>query len=295
MLGEQSIDDLNLNKFSHVFMGSIHDERGKHAEEKLKKSIGSIHVAEYVPEELQIKVNDNIINPFELTEIIEGDSSILIESTTLGTAEIILLSKVLFSAGYNKLSYLYIEPLKYQKNPSTNDVVHRRDFEITCERRNFSSVPSMNYILEHDNHVMSIFAGFEGERMLQALETHDIAADKTYVAFGVPAFNPGWEMDSFANHVNLLIEHNISSRHHYCAANNPLLAYKYLADTYINKQESERMFVIPLGTKPQSIGVAAFLSENDDVGLMYDHPYTSNKSSEGISTCHLFTVEKENG
>ena len=291
MMTYDNPEDIGLNEFSVAFVGKPTDERGEFVLGILAKHIDSIITTRYSYDEQMIEVNSDTIHPYDIESIRDfSNENVLIEATTLGTAEIIILTRALRQCGCNKISYIYIEPEKYQRMRG-EDVISRRDFEITGVRNSYTPAPGMNYMLEPGKNNVTIIAGFEGERMSQAFEEHDITPEKSSVVFGVPAFNVGWEMVSFANHVNILIENDIKTRHSYCAANNPSLTHKRLEKRYKHKKDTERMFVIPLGTKPQTIGVAGFLSEHYDVGMIYDYPSYSAKSSEGISKCHYFRLE----
>jgi hypothetical protein len=57
-------------------------------------------------------------------------------------------------------------------------------------------------VLRDDIPTKTVFLlGYEGQRLAQALEQTDIRPSNCSVVFGVPAFQPGWEMDAYANNV----------------------------------------------------------------------------------------------
>lgn len=285
-------NDIEIDRYTIVFVGDASDERGRFVHQQLAEHDVTLYTTKYLSDEQTLDINGEQIPPYELDKFNDFSSeNILIEATTLGSVEIILLTRNLFMANCDSVSYIYIEPENYQRSISA-DVVSKRDFEITGMRNNYEPLPGMNYQLETGFNTVTFFAGFEGQRMSQAFEDHEITPSRSSVVFGVPAFKPGWEMDSFANHVDLLVDNGINTRHQYCAANNPYLSYGYLEERYQHKRDHERMFVIPLGTKPQTIGVSAFLVNYSDVGVMYDFPRAADNCSQGISKCHHFTLEK---
>ena len=52
--------------------------------------------------------------------------------------------------------------------------------------------------------------GFEGNRLDSALETMQLSMPHCSVLFGIPAFQPGWELDSLANNVGVIEDRSVS-------------------------------------------------------------------------------------
>lgn len=111
------------------------------------------------------------------------------------------------------------------------------------------------------------------------------------VVFGVPAFKPGWEMDAFANNIRVIKERNIRGGVYFCGAENPASALDVLKRIESELAPGERLFVGPIGTKPMGIGVALFVSQKQDVGILYDHPRRRPNRSAEVGTWHLYDVE----
>lgn len=56
--------------------------------------------------------------------------------------------------------------------------------------------------------------------------------------------------------------------------------------------EDEQMFVVPLATKPMSVGACLFLinKPKDKVAVLYDHPKEISGKAIEIANWHLFNV-----
>ena len=76
-------------------------------------------------------------------------------------------------------------------------------------------------MLDRSPHRVVFFLGYEGERLDEAFEELEIDPRKSIVVFGVPAFRPGWEMDSFANNVRVVADRGVQGGIRYCGAENP--------------------------------------------------------------------------
>jgi hypothetical protein len=182
------------------------------------------------------------------------------------------------------------EPKDYYR-PRRSQIVHRRDFELSDEVEEFAGVPGNTLLLLPDRPLkVVVFAGFEGQRLNRFLEQTGLSPSKCEFIFGVPAFQPGWEMDSFANNFRVLKGEQMTGRVHFCGAQNPASAYDALTRIH-GSCNGERVSVTPIGTKPHGIGSALFLCEHSDVGVVYDNPKRKKDRTDKIGTWHLFNAE----
>ena len=99
-------------------------------------------------------------------------------------------------------------------------------------------------------------------------------------------------MDAFANNIPEFFEdNNISGGIHFCGAENPPPQWMFLAKFTQGGETGERMFVAPIGTKPNGIGAALFVSTHPDVRVLYDHPKRKTGRSSKVARWHLYEVE----
>lgn len=212
---------------------------------------------------------------------------VLLETTTLGFPEIFLACQAAHHAAAQSVSMLYVEPKEY--TAPRDQLLRRRDFELSDEVPGFRPIPGATVLLEDRGAQRGVFfLGYEERRLDRALEDHPIVPSRAAVVFGVPAFQPGWEMDSFANNVRVLRDRSVSGGVHFCGAQNPYAAYQVLEQIKLECAQIEDLFIAPLGTKPHGIGAALFVAENPGVGILYDHPKRRQKRTSYVSSWHLF-------
>lgn len=172
-------------------------------------------------------------------------------------------------------------------------MLHRRLFELSDDVEIFSGVPGSVIVLRDENPNKAVFlVGYEGQRLDQALEQLNIRPSRTSVILGVPAFQPGWEMDSFANNLSVIKERDIKGDILFAGAENISAAFNSIEEIYksCDRIKGERLLIIPIGTKPHGIAAALFACKHKDVGLVYDYPQLKEKRSSKVSKWHLFNV-----
>lgn len=286
--------ELTFNKWDVGIIGKSLDDRGGAAIDFVKKNTSKTLYINFIHEEFKIKIdaNEYDIDDSENAFNELAGKNVIIESTTVGFVEILLICDALKMANVKKVSFVYVEPQEY-KRPRKTQVLHRREFDLSGEVPGYLAIPGYSLILLNDvNQKVIFFTGYESSRLEKALEDHPwIRSKNAALVFGVPAFNPGWEMNSFANNINIIKERNLSGGINFGGAANPLAAYNILKNYHKGLEEGEQMFVVPIGTKPQGIGAALFVIENDGIGVLYDHPIKEKGRTGDIASWHLFNVE----
>ena len=286
--------ELTFGRWAHAIVGEAVDPRGNAAMEFAKRNSDHLHTFHYNPQKLIIELGGKSFSAEEPEKILAdfNDSSVLLETTTLGFVEILFCCRALRQSQRRTASLLYTEPRRYNR-PFHSKVVHRRDFELSEEVEMFTGVPGNARLLLPERPVKAVvFLGYEGQRLNRLLEQTGLSPSKCEFVFGVPAFHPGWEMDAFANNLRILKGEQMAGRLNFCGAQNPLSAYEMLGRIY-ESCDSQRIYVsvAPIGTKPHGIGAALFLSEHSDVGVVYDNPKRKKERSQNVGTWHLFNVE----
>jgi len=222
---------------------------------------------------------------------IRGCKNLLIEATTLNCPELLYLIRAAKKEGVKTISFLYLEPEGYRRTLK-GSLSDYRDFELSGNRR-FRSIQGFGSNLTEINPGHAVFfLGYEKARLGQALEQEETLSEwGMHAVFGVPAFEPSWEIDSMANNVQYLASNQFEAR--YAGAASVEAAYGLLNKLMSDNKEGAPIVVAPLGTKPHTIGAALFLvehSECDDAILLYDHPQKNNERSYNIRRWHLYDV-----
>jgi hypothetical protein len=292
----QNSSELNLPTYDFGFVGNAIDDRTRESIAFIGSVSKEVLQIEYSAENFEIQINGVTCDAEDLTDKLEfrKGKSFIIESTSTGFVEIYLLCKAFKERGIENFDVLYVEPLSY-KNMERSQLLHRRVFELSDEfPPNYIGIPGATILLsDHQQQRGVFFLGYEERRLDRALEDYPmIKSGKCSVVFGVPAFKPGWEMDAFANNIRIIRDKNIRGGILYCGAENPKATVSLLQDVHQSLQTGEKLFIAPIGTKPNGVGVALFTALTPEIGLLYDHPIKSKKRTLKVSNWHLYQVQK---
>jgi len=295
MQEDDDLTKLNVGTWDLGLAGIPVDDRGSVAIDFIQDKASSVFEVWYNENEMNLRIDNSIIEIEDLEDYFKKIKlrSIILEATTLGFAEIFLISNALLKIGFGGLSFLYVEPRRYNRRTNLRDtfLLHKRDFELSDEFSGYKGIPGATLALNKNTLQRSVFfLGFEEARLDLALENFPINPSLCSIVFGIPAFKPGWEMDSLANNIRVIKEKKVIGGVHFCGAENPAAAFKALDNVYKELTQRERLFIGPIGTKPHGIGAALFVALYDKVGILYDHPIKSTGRSNEVGKCHLYEV-----
>lgn len=271
-----------------LFHGAPLDERGTQAISFGGDTARRILV-DYNSDEMTITVNGSKSSADKSSQLFTEFSNgqpVVLEATTLGFAELFSSIRALIEVGTRRIEIIYVEPLDYTR-PKGED-----QFSLSEEINGYRPIPHSVVDLTSDDLEAGVFfLGFESQRLERALEEHQMIATKDIkVIFGIPAFQPGWELNSIVPHLHRLNEQG-QIQIAYCAANDPEAAFECLEATRQSLEKGKEMFVAPIGTKPCGIASAVFASiYPGQVGLLFDHPKRKSNRSEGASLWHRYSV-----
>ncbi|MGE1093643.1 hypothetical protein [Pseudomonas sp. 29] len=265
------------------------DDRGA-----LAVSLGSSDVdralVSYNNDDMTLALNGLSVSADISIELFDGlckEKPIVLEATTLGFSELFLSIRALIDLGADRIEIIYVEPLDYTRRQGGDQ------YALSELIKGYKPIPNSIVDLNSDDLEAGVFfLGFESERLDRALEEHQMIANKNIkVVFGIPAFQPGWELNSIVPHLTRLGEQGGGVEIAYCAANDPEAAYESLEATRDSLGDGKSMFVAPIGTKPCGIASAVFASlYPHQTGVLFDHPKKKDKRSEGSGLWHRYTV-----
>lgn len=281
-----------------AFHGQNIDERSQTAIGFVQHSSSKMLLAEYdnsQPGCLSLAGSKARSN--ELIEQMNGKQRVLLEATSLGLVEILLLLRAAKDASLTSIDCLYVEPLDYKRDVFIESP-WQREFSLS-ESRRFEGVrgftTNFSETLPESETRFVAFLGYEAARLAQACEqVHAIVGWNKYAVFGVPGYSPGWEMNAMANNVGVLDRHQFESVR-YCPASGISGALKLLDEIHAEGRSGNVHTVIaPLGTKPHGIAAALFLIKNANYqtsSLMYDHPTRSAGRSSRVRRWHMYRIK----
>jgi hypothetical protein len=286
--------ELTANNWCLGVIGPNLDDRCAAAATFVRQQSSHQVSLEYNANTFQISVDGVSHNAESLETVLSAYtcSTILLESTSLGFVELFLALRAFVCLGNRSLSILYVEPKDYF-SPRRGNILSKREFELSKEVAGFRAIPQATRLLSDQTtqHIV-FFLGYEERRLDVALEDYQMIDPRhCSVVFGVPAFQAGWEMNSFANNVRVIKDKKLNSGGiHYCGAENPGSALRILEQIKDSLDPAEPMFIAPIGTKPHGVAAALFASTNYDCGILYDHPARTSQRSFEVARWHLYEV-----
>lgn len=280
-------EDISLQSGSILFHGDSVDDRGQSSTNIENPNISKRIIVNYDYENMEISVGDKTINADQANDLFEPyfqEGSIVLDATTLGFSELFLAIKSLVDLNINRFLIIYVEPSNYSRTMPGAD-----SFALSELNAGYKPIPKSIIDLAENNVKAGVFfLGFEPERIERAFEEYQMLSTKDIkVVFGIPAFQPGWELNSIVPHLSAIEKCDIA----YCAANDPSSAYDTLEETRLSLDRDEKMFIAPIGTKPCGVAAALFASlHSSQVGLLFDHRKKKNKRSEGVNIWHGYLI-----
>lgn len=222
--------------------------------------------------------------------------NILIDMTTFDVPSLSYLIDSIHKH-VNNFTICYIEPKGYKKKgqavPRENDVSY-----YLSEDGN-----SLEYVSPFIPNIGSkitkyfISLGYESYRLAGFLESDEIETQaEINVVFGIPAFNLGWENHSIDNNYSFLNSLAKELSIYTIPADDPIQIYMKLTEVLRSLKPRNRaiesIVLVPLGTKPQALGMIWFAINNkNNVGLIYDFVKKIPNRTQGINKIHLWSFK----
>lgn len=280
------------NHWDCAFIGKPIDDRGDKAIEFSKRHCIDTQQVSYDAENMEFSI-DNVI--FGIDDIEDqfnfiDNKKVLIEATTLSFSEILLILENI-KLRNAVIDILYLEPESYFRRRDEH-IIHRREFELSGENIGFLPIPGFASSFSKDIcHKVIFMAGYESDRIFRGFEDTPIKPFDCSLVFGVPAFQPGWEMNSFANNIRVIKEQNLSGGIYFSSANNPGATIDLLKKIYNSLEDNEELNIAPVGPKPAGIAAALFAVNEDNVNVLYDHPIQKPRRSLNVKKWHIYSIK----
>ena len=204
---------LSYEKWDFGFVGKCVDDRGSEAKNFLEKNTITTIEIEYNPQEYILNISgvDYLVDSVDeyFIQTLNSDSKVVLDCTTMGIAEMLILIQVLYDLKLKNIDVIYLEPECYKNNKTKTH--SKRDFELSKGFEGYIGIPGHTLSISTDNKdKIAFFCGFESERIERAFEDLSLNGDKSQLFFGVPAFHSGWEMNSFSNNIRVIDDRNIN-------------------------------------------------------------------------------------
>jgi len=298
------LSDIQLPKSFILFYGKSLDERGFEILKHIKK-VESVTI-NYDNAQDGFYINDEFVRraKFNIESYIKTYSTIVIEATTLGYVEIITLLYFLNRIEkFVDILFIYVEPLSYRKVEKN---LFEDEYELSDDwSKNYKYIKPFIFqtfddsILNKQATLITILGFEEGRlgRIIESNTTIDYKYDEFISIITIPGFKVGWENVSLSKHYNLL--ENVKELY-YTPADNPYETYKTL-NRIVDNLYKKRVVIMPIGTKPCTIGAAIFMvnhtekksttsSDYIDVATKYDFPIKKENRTNGIGNVFIYSL-----
>jgi len=195
-------------------------------------------------------------------------SDITLDASTFPKDSLLLILRALDRHGYGELvRIVYTEPQDYSPAPREPLTYGLRDVHV---------VPTFAAPYRPDRElVLIVFLGYEGDRALgvvEAVEPHRVVA-----IIGAPPYQKEWagRAEEF-NHALLLSLARSDIRK--ADPRNPLMACQLLEQIYKELPRGANIYIVPLGTKPQTVGAYYFIKRHPSfASIVYAAPLARNQ------------------
>jgi len=295
-----SLDDILNMDNSYLIYGKYVDDRGKEIVSYLTNIYTSNIQIEYKNTIDSFLLNsDKVVKRLEIVKMFEDIAKsfdyIIIESTTLGYCDILLmLFTINMLKNKIKIKVYYAEPIKYKSNKDNND---SDIYELSEEYSNHKYIKPFILPNPHDSTsdeqaTLITLIGFEENRMGRVLNDSENKYDHLVSVFPIPGFKFGWENISLSKHYYFLEK---KEDIYYAPADNPYETFKMLNKIVLNIP-NKRVIILPIGTKPSSIGVTIFLINEKErnkasrIATKYDFPIKKSGRSIGIDKIYEYEL-----
>ena len=294
---EAAVLDFDPGRWSISFHGESLDSRCAAAIQEVRsRSTATTQVNYGVEQPNHISLNRANVSPKTLVPLMKGGQKIVLEATSLGTVEILLLLKAAKEANVKSIDILYVEPKEYSKGLNLESS-WSREFSLSSGSK-LMAVPGFLHRMQDfpQRSRLIAFLGYEAARLANAFEQMGeyLVESTKYAVFGVPGYEPGWDMNAMATNVETLERCNFTTVQ-YCPASSVSAAFDLLRKIHdADRSESPFTVVAPFGTKPHGIATALFLvqySSYAQSGLIYDHPNKAKGRSSDLRRWHLYAIE----
>lgn len=285
---------LTADRSAMGFVGTVVDQRGTFAKDFLSRHVDCVVSCRWDKVDMVFCTDDQTeLRPHEIAEFIGRTmpKRILIEATTLGFVEILLLvSAAAECPSVSQIDFLYVEPESYSEVVSIESPLPH-SFALSKSLGKMIPIPGFtrNFARKNlDVHLVA-FLGFEPSRLGRILEDDEGSTiSRCTFGVGIPAFVPGWENHTIDSNAQYFEDPKREDTIFF-SANNPQSAYDSVLSIAASLAPNERMVIAPFGTKPAGIGAIVYAVQNQEkCGVIYDHPIRQNDRSKGVGRCHLY-------
>lgn len=232
------------------------------------------------------KEDDFFLNLFNELEL-GSDSKICIDITGFIRPHLIFFINYIYRVGIKKIDFLYSEPLYYKKAEDT------MFSGIVDEVRIIEGCGSEINISNTENDILIIPSGYD-TNLITKVSTDKSKISKKYYILGFPSLQP----DMYQENVLKMFEAKDSIGRRYdrlAPAFDPFTTAQVISDIVKENPNHSNIYLSPLSTKPQTLGVVLYYLWNyDSKAINIIFPFSKRyylKTSVGLKKTWQYTFE----
>jgi len=232
--------------------------------------------------------NDEFIN-FIKTLGICSSTKICIDITGFLRPHLIYFSLLLQRLGVTKIDYLYTEPKYYNNSEETtfSGLVSEKPRPIQgCG----SAMSDPNF----EKDLLIINAGYD-DKLIAAISADKAKINNKVLIIGFPSLQPDMYQENILMINKAKDEIGTIKEQRYAPANDPFVTANTIKDIVNVNADSQNVYLSPLSTKPQTLGVLLYFIWFKDVkSLNIIFPFSNSyipKTAIGINYTWIYTAE----
>lgn len=216
------------------------------------------------------------------------DKSLCIDITGFIRPHLIYLLKLLSHLGSLQVDLLYTEPIRYK------DADETKFSGYINEIQNIEGCSSINNNPNTDNDLLIICAGYDDDLIAKIAQNKGHCQKKYYI-LGFPSLQPDFYQESILKMENAKQSIGEFKKIKFAPAFDPFVTAQIINEIIEENPNATNIYLSPLSTKPQTIGIALFYITNYknlpiSIVFPYSNTYTS-KYAEGIKRTWKYTFE----
>lgn len=217
--------------------------------------------------------------------------SICIDSTGFLRPHLIYMIAYLNYIGLHKLDVLYTEPGRYSKADETS-------FSVNIDSvRTVEGCTNNPIITDEMNDVLIVCSGYD-EKLFSQVASYKSNCKHKFHIIGFPSLQLDMYQESMLRFYNIKNSVGNSIRK-FAPAFDPFVTAQTIGEIIDNIQNPTNIFLSPLSTKPQTLGmVLYYLYNKRDKAVSILFPFSMEYTSghtEGVKRTWKYTVELPNG
>ncbi|MCD4663996.1 MAG: hypothetical protein K8R68_01920 [Bacteroidales bacterium] len=201
---------------------------------------------------------------------------------------LLFLIKFLSYKGFRKVDFIYTEPKQYKDADETT-------FSgFIDEIRTIEGYSSIIINPNTDNDVLIIAAGYD-DNLIAKIAQNKSHCKKRYFIIGFPSLQPDMYQESIIKIEKVKESIGENKTLKYSPANDPFVTAQIISEIIIENPNATNIYLSPLSTKPQTIGMALYFLWNyktKPLNIIFPYSNTyATKHAIGVKRTWKYTFE----